>query len=177
MSHLLASLPLPQCGYASIQRMEKWTPPLMGKSGQVTHSAKDEGARADAWSHTSFYCALVSCGISLPKLYSRVAVLGTMDTEWAWQTGSSWNRDTDRQTVWSWKKAWSGKDEWSGTWVGRRSGLPRWREWSRICLPVQETWELRVRSLGREDPPEKAVATHSSILAWKIPRTEEPGGL
>ena len=39
---------------------------------------------------------------------------------------------------------------------------------------VQETW---VWSLGREDPLEKEIATHSSILAWKIPRTEEPGGL
>ena len=33
------------------------------------------------------------------------------------------------------------------------------------------------RSLGREDPPEEDMATHSSILAWRIPRTEEPGGL
>ena len=38
------------------------------------------------------------------------------------------------------------------------------------------TWETRVQSLGREDPREK-MATHSSILAWNIPRTEEPGGL
>ena len=37
-------------------------------------------------------------------------------------------------------------------------------------------WETRVRSLGREDPPEKRMATHSSILAWRIPWTEEPGG-
>ena len=37
--------------------------------------------------------------------------------------------------------------------------------------------ETRVQSLGREDPLEKEMATHSSILAWKIPRTEEPGGL
>ena len=35
----------------------------------------------------------------------------------------------------------------------------------------------RVRSLGREDPLEKGMATHSSILAWRIPWTEEPGGL
>ena len=35
----------------------------------------------------------------------------------------------------------------------------------------------QVLSLGREDPPEKGMATHSSILAWIIPRTEEPGGL
>ena len=39
---------------------------------------------------------------------------------------------------------------------------------------VQET---RVRSLGQEDPREKGMATHSSILAWRIPGTEEPGGL
>ena len=38
---------------------------------------------------------------------------------------------------------------------------------------MQETW---VRSLGREDPLEKETATHSSILAWRIPWTEEPGG-
>ena len=37
--------------------------------------------------------------------------------------------------------------------------------------------ETQVRSLGREDPLEKEMATHSSILAWKIPRTEEPGRL
>ena len=37
---------------------------------------------------------------------------------------------------------------------------------------MQETW---VQSLGREDPLEKEMATHSSILAWRIPRTEEPG--
>ena len=39
---------------------------------------------------------------------------------------------------------------------------------------VQET---QVRSLGWEDPLEDSMATHSSILAWRIPRTEEPGGL
>ena len=38
---------------------------------------------------------------------------------------------------------------------------------------IQETW---VPSLGQEDPLEKEMATHSSILAWRIPWTEEPGG-
>ena len=38
---------------------------------------------------------------------------------------------------------------------------------------MQETW---VQSLGWEDPLEEGMATHSSILAWKIPWTEEPGG-
>ena len=39
---------------------------------------------------------------------------------------------------------------------------------------MQETW---LRSLGQEDPLEKGMATHSSILAWRIPWTEEPGRL
>ena len=38
-------------------------------------------------------------------------------------------------------------------------------------------WETQVQSLGQEDPLAKETATHSSIHAWKIPRTEEPGGL
>ena len=41
-------------------------------------------------------------------------------------------------------------------------------------LAMQETW---VQSLGWEDPLEEGTATHSSILAWRIPRTEEPGRL
>ena len=39
---------------------------------------------------------------------------------------------------------------------------------------MQKTW---VRSLGQEDPQEEGLATHSSIIAWRIPWTEEPGGL
>ena len=42
---------------------------------------------------------------------------------------------------------------------------------------MQEMQEAEVRSLGCEDPLEWAMATHASILAWKIPWTEEPGGL
>ena len=38
-------------------------------------------------------------------------------------------------------------------------------------------WETWIQSLGQEDPLEKEMATHSSILAWRIPWTEEPGGL
>ena len=39
------------------------------------------------------------------------------------------------------------------------------------------TWETQVQSLGREDPLEKEMVNHSSILAWKIPWTEEPSRL
>ena len=42
---------------------------------------------------------------------------------------------------------------------------------------MQETQETRVQPLGREDPLEEEMATHSRILAWRIPWTEEPGGL
>ena len=42
---------------------------------------------------------------------------------------------------------------------------------------MQEPQEIQVRSLGQEDPLEEEMATHSNILAWRILRTEEPGGL
>ena len=42
---------------------------------------------------------------------------------------------------------------------------------------MHETQEMWVQFLGQEDPLEKEMATHSSVLAWRIPWTEEPGGL
>ena len=47
----------------------------------------------------------------------------------------------------------------------------------RIHLPMQETQETWVQSLGQEDSLKEEMATHCSILAWQIPWTEEPGGL
>ena len=46
--------------------------------------------------------------------------------------------------------------------------------WVKNLLAIQETW---VQFLGQKDPLEKEMATHSSILAWKIPWMEESGGL
>ena len=54
------------------------------------------------------------------------------------------------------------------------SGSSQSRDWTQNLLAMQETW---VQSLDWEDPLEKEMATHSSILAWRIPWTEEPGGL
>ena len=54
--------------------------------------------------------------------------------------------------------------EWASLVAQRLNHLPA----------MQETW---VQSLGREDPLEKEIGTHSSILAWRIPWMEEPGGL
>ena len=45
------------------------------------------------------------------------------------------------------------------------------------CLPMQKMQEMQVQSLDCVDPLEKEMATYSSILAWRIPWTEEPGGL
>ena len=63
---------------------------------------------------------------------------------------------------------------------GKRNDLGNWvvtcmvAQTVKHLLTMQETW---VRSLGWEDPLEKEMATHSSILAWKIPWMEEPGRL
>ena len=69
----------------------------------------------------------------------------------------------------------------SGRSAGEGIGYPLQYFWaSLVAQPVknpsamQETW---AQSLDREDPLEKGMATHSSILAWRIPWTEEPGGL
>ena len=50
-------------------------------------------------------------------------------------------------------------------------------QWQRIYLPMQETEETWVQSLGWEDPLEEEMATHSSILAMEISWTEKPGRL
>ena len=47
---------------------------------------------------------------------------------------------------------------------------------AQVVPNLPATQETLVQSLGREDPLEKELATHSSVLAWRIPWTEEPGG-
>ena len=48
---------------------------------------------------------------------------------------------------------------------------------TQLVKSLPAVWETRVQSLGRGDPLEREIATHSSILAWRIPWREEPGGL
>ena len=50
-------------------------------------------------------------------------------------------------------------------------------QWVKNLPKMQEMQKMRVQSLGGEDPLEEGMATHSRILAWRIPWTEEPGGL
>ena len=50
-------------------------------------------------------------------------------------------------------------------------------QWVKNPPAMRETQEMQVLFLSQEDPLEEDTATHSSILAWEIPKTEEPGGL
>ena len=56
-----------------------------------------------------------------------------------------------------------------------------WDAWASLVAQklknLPATWKIQVQSLGLEDPLEKEIVTHSSILAWRIPRTNEPGRL
>ena len=66
------------------------------------------------------------------------------------------------------------REAWCAAIHGVTKSWTRLSDWTELNWTMQETW---VRSLGWEDPLEKEVATHSSILVWKIPWTEEPGRL
>ena len=56
-------------------------------------------------------------------------------------------------------------------------GLPRGKECGSVVKNLPAIQEMWVLSLGREDPLEEGMATHPSILAWRVSGTEEPGGL
>ena len=69
---------------------------------------------------------------------------------------------------------------WSrDSWAQPTASCPHSQGASLVAQLVESTalWETWGRSLGREDPLEKGMATHFSLLAWRIPWTEEPGGL
>ena len=89
-------------------------------------------------------------------LFSKTTISGQSKSEWIFF--QSW-------TVWTWAHSNTREpSELHGLVAQRLKHLPA-------------MWETWVRSLGWEDPLEKEMATHSSILAWRIPWTEEPGGL
>ena len=74
-----------------------------------------------------------------------------------------------------------GFDSWVRKMPGEGIGYPLQYSWASFVAQLVNNppamWETWIRSLGWEDPLEKGMATHSSVLAWRIPRTEEPGGL
>ena len=77
------------------------------------------------------------------------------------------------------------QETWVQSWVrrspGEGKGYPLQYSWASLVAQIVKNppamRETRVQSLGRQDLLEKGMATHSSILAWRIPWTEEPGGL
>ena len=57
-------------------------------------------------------------------------------------------------------------------------GFPEWASLvAQMVKNMPAVWETQVQSLGREDPLEKGMAAHSSIFAWRIPGTDQPGEL
>ena len=75
-------------------------------------------------------------------------------------------------------KSWTWLSNWTElNWIMVTPGFPSGTSSKETCLPIQESQEVRVQSLGRKDPLEEEMATHSSTLAWRIPWREEPGGL
>ena len=72
----------------------------------------------------------------------------------------------------------AGPPEYDHVWGARLSRGPETTSLiAQLVKNMPAMQETQVRSLGQEDPPEEGMATHSSILAWEISWTEEPGGL
>ena len=84
---------------------------------------------------------------------------------WTGRPGVLWFMESQS---WTWLSDWT-ELNWTETLIWASQVAQCWR----IHLPMQEMW---VQSLGREDPLEKEMVIHSSILAWVIPWTEDPGG-
>ena len=61
--------------------------------------------------------------------------------------------------------------------IHRETWAPQVAHWVKNLSAMHEMQEMPVQSLDQEDPLEEGMATHSSTLAWRIPWTEEPGGL
>ena len=110
-------------------------------------------------------CDPVDC--SLPR-FSVHGILQARILEWvtiSFSRGSSWPRDRTRVSRVGGRRLTSEPPEKPSDLVVKN------------CLPMQKMQEVQFRSLGWEDPLEEEMATHSSILAWKIPWTGEPGKL
>ena len=145
--------------------------PIFGYLMQRTDSfektlmlGKIEGRRRREWQRMRWLDGLTnSMDISLSK--HREIVKGVGDGQGGLVYCSPWSLGESDMTE---RLNWT---DWKWFW------LPRWQQWSIICLPMQETQETQVLFLGWEDPLEKGMATHSIILTWRIPGTEEPGVL
>ena len=95
-----------------------------------------------------------------------------------WNLWFCFLRPKHRSRTFSWEK--SGNVKKRGEEIVKEELFESWRLKAGACWMVKNlpvTQKIRVRSLGQEDPLEEGMATHSIILAWKIPWTEKTGGL
>ena len=127
----------------------------------------------------------------LPSLFpNRISPLGLQRK---FQPSSTWKLTRWRRTAFEWAGTRSRRTRGSTSWCGSQStgaAPKKWVVWGRKVLQsllagfpgssavknLPAMRETRGRSLGQQYPPEKEMATHSSILFWEIPWTEEPGG-
>ena len=113
------------------------------------------------------FCVVITASETFFGMYSMLQICSLK--EWPWMLATimtilkTVNEVNMGNMVGLLNRVWLGAN-WASLVAQRLKHLPA----------MQETW---VRSLGREDPLEKEIATHSSILAWRIPWMEEPGGL
>ena len=114
-----------------------------------------------------------------PKIHSYYDVFITLRRTWGWITQKHPPKYTVKHTRQLLTPRW-GEDvlesKYNHSTLGIQTGFPGGSvvKKKKIYLPVQE---VRAKSLDQEDPLEKEMAAHSSILAWKIPQMEEPGRL
>ena len=87
------------------------------------------------------------------------------------------DRGAWRATVHGVAKSWTQLNNWMNGWNELKSTKVKASLVAQRVKHLPPMWETSVRSLGREDPVEKEMATHSSILGWRIPQMEEPGRL
>jgi len=119
--------------------------------------------------HNKDFCLLLPthCGWASHNPFKRLS--------WLWCEEQAGGQQDSRQKI---TGRLQQESEWKmapGTRTpAARTGASQEAQWERIPLPMQE---MQVWSLGQEEPMEKELATHSSILAREIPWTEKPGGL
>ena len=117
-----------------------------------------------------FLLCLSDCEMSIFRNHANVAFFTSLARR---GSGFSCLEPLEKLREWQW-------DFWTRVYkdnLGVLWGFPAGASGKKLCLPVQETQEASVWSLGWEDPLWESMETHSSILAWKIPCTVEPGGL
>ena len=103
-----------------------------------------------------------------------------------WVRSLSWEDPLEKEiathsSILAWRITWMEEAGRLQSMGSQKLDTTKWLNWTELVAQMVKNppamWETWVRSLGWEDPLEEDMATHSSILAWRIPWTEEPGEL